>query len=88
MNRKTIFVLLLAIGCNVVAAALSQRVDYWQSETGRIAAHIASGQGFSSPFHEPTGPSAWIPPVYPYLLAAIFRIFGVFSRGSYWIGSR
>jgi len=85
MNRKTIFVLLLAIGCNVVAAALSQRVDYWDSETGRIAAHIASGQGFSSPFHEPTGPSAWIPPVYPYLLAAIFRIFGVFSRGSYWI---
>ncbi len=33
----------------------------------------------------PTGPSAFAPPLYPYLLAGIFRLFGVFTPTSYWI---
>jgi 4-amino-4-deoxy-L-arabinose transferase-like glycosyltransferase len=51
-------------------------------ETGRIARSIALGQGFSSPLHGPSGPTAWVPPVYPYLLAAIFKSFGVYSHDS------
>src|SRR3569833_527555 len=51
-------------------------------ETGSIAGAIARGEGFSSPFGEPTGPTAWIGPIYPYLLAAIFRVFGLFSTTS------
>jgi 4-amino-4-deoxy-L-arabinose transferase-like glycosyltransferase len=51
-------------------------------ETGSIAASIASGKGFSSPFGLESGPTAWIAPVYPYLCALIFRIFGVFSQTS------
>lgn len=54
-------------------------------ETSRIAASIASGQGFSSPFQQPTGPSALVPPLYTYLLAGIFRVFGVFTVASYWV---
>ena len=54
-------------------------------ETCRIAASIATGQGFSSPFQEPTGPSALVPPVYTFLLAAIFRVFGVFTVASSWV---
>jgi 4-amino-4-deoxy-L-arabinose transferase-like glycosyltransferase len=56
--------------------------DNWKFgfETGRIARSIASGQGFSSPLQEPSGPTAWLPPVYPYLLAGIFKFFGVYSR--------
>src|SRR6185437_15806773 len=38
-------------------------------EMGRIAAAIASGHGFSNPFQTPTGPTAWEPPLYPYLTA-------------------
>jgi 4-amino-4-deoxy-L-arabinose transferase-like glycosyltransferase len=51
-------------------------------EMGRIGAAIASGHGFSNPFVEPTGPTAWEPPLYPYLIAGVFRIFGIYSRGS------
>lgn len=51
----------------------------FQQETGNIAYSLATGRGFSSPMGQetgPTGPTAWLPPVYPLLLAGIFRIFG------------
>jgi hypothetical protein len=51
-------------------------------EMGRIGAALASGQGFSNPFGPPTGPTAWEPPLYPYLIAAVFREFGIYSRAS------
>jgi hypothetical protein len=51
-------------------------------EMGRIAAAIASGHGFSNPFQTPTGPTAWEPPLYPYLTAGIFRLFGIYSNAS------
>jgi len=77
----------------IVLAALSIRLAllyYFQSymiesdwafgyETGRIAEAIATGKGFSSPFPEPTGPTAWLMPAYPYFLALIFKIFGVYT---------
>ncbi len=47
-----------------------------------IADHIVRGQGFSSPFHQDTGPTAWIAPVYPYLVALVFRLFGSYSAAS------
>jgi 4-amino-4-deoxy-L-arabinose transferase-like glycosyltransferase len=58
--------------------------DTWKFgfETGRIASSIALGQGFSSPLQGPSGPSAWLPPLYPYLLAGIFSIFGIYSSAS------
>ncbi len=51
-------------------------------EMGRIGAAIASGQGFSNPFGPQTGPTAWEPPLYPYLVAGVFRVFGIYSRPS------
>lgn len=51
-------------------------------EIGRVARSIAEGQGFGSPFHGWTGPTAWYPPVYPYLLAGVFKLFGVYSVAS------
>lgn len=53
-------------------------------ETGRIAASIASGHGFSSPFHlhPSSGPTALLAPVYPFLLAGVFKLFGVYSTAS------
>ena len=46
-------------------------------ETGRIGLHIAQGLGYSSPLKFPSGPTAWITPAYPYLLAGVFKIFGI-----------
>src|SRR5262247_697879 len=51
-------------------------------ETGRIARSVALGEGFSSPLHAPTGPTAWMTPVYVYLVAAVFKVFGVYTLKS------
>ena len=51
-------------------------------EMGRIGAALASGRGFSDPFGPPTGPTAWEPPLYPYLIAGVFQSFGVYSKAS------
>src|SRR3954464_2655258 len=51
-------------------------------ETGSIAAAIARGEGFSSPFGVATGPTTWIAPIYPYICAAVFKVFGTFSTAS------
>jgi len=51
-------------------------------EMGRIGAAIATGHGFSNPFGASTGPTAWEPPLYPYLIAGVFKIFGVYSAAS------
>jgi 4-amino-4-deoxy-L-arabinose transferase-like glycosyltransferase len=58
--------------------------DYWTFgwETGRVARSIATGHGFSSPYSEPTGPTALIPPVYTYLVAVVFKLFGVYTAAS------
>jgi len=67
--------------------------DYisFDNETTAIAESIVKGDGFSSPFmlkgygHPQAGPSAWVTPIYPYLCAAVFEIFGVRSSTSYLI---
>jgi Dolichyl-phosphate-mannose-protein mannosyltransferase len=51
-------------------------------EMGRIGAAIASGHGFSNPFGPATGPTAWEPPLYPYLVAGVFKVFGIYSQAS------
>jgi 4-amino-4-deoxy-L-arabinose transferase-like glycosyltransferase len=51
-------------------------------EVCSIAAHIVRGQGFSSPFHQDTGPTAWVAPIYPYFVALVFRLFGIYSVAS------
>jgi hypothetical protein len=48
-------------------------------EPGGIARSLVVGEGFSSPFREPSGPTAWMMPVHPLLVALIFKFFGVYS---------
>lgn len=51
-------------------------------EMGRVARSLATGQGFSSPFDIPTGPTALVPPLFPALLAGIFKLFGIYTRAA------
>ncbi len=51
-------------------------------EMGRIARSIVQGKGFSSPTDLDTGPSAWAAPVYPYILAFAFKIFGLYTTSA------
>jgi hypothetical protein len=82
-----IFVFALAA---YLTLALIQPPLEWSrvSENSYVAASVATGHGFSSPYLGPpylvnTGPSALVPPLQPFLLAGIFRIFGVLSLASY-----
>jgi dolichyl-phosphate-mannose-protein mannosyltransferase len=55
----------------------------FQTETGHIAYSVAAGKGFSSPYERDSGPTAILPPVDPLLVAALFKIFGIYSIGAY-----
>ena len=48
-------------------------------EMGLLANLLIHGLGYSLPFGVPTGPTAFIAPGYPTLVAAIFLLFGVYS---------
>ena len=48
-------------------------------ETGRVAASVAAGHGYSSPFSGDTGPTAWMVPGFTLLLAGVFKLFGIYS---------
>jgi hypothetical protein len=78
-------ILLIALGARVAYAWNQEhklRADLvglvpFLNETGNIAFSLAKGHGFSSPYWQETGPTAWLTPVYPALVAAIFKIFGI-----------
>lgn len=55
----------------------------FQQETGNIAYSLAQGQGFGGVFRINTGPTAWLAPIYPLMIAGIFKIFGVFTTRAF-----
>ncbi len=66
----------------LLSHAPNHTIDYndfgWESwEMGWTARSLFLGQGFSSPFLPLSGPTALVPPLYPYLLAAGFHFFGL-----------
>jgi 4-amino-4-deoxy-L-arabinose transferase-like glycosyltransferase len=74
----------LAVMGFVYTSQLDPAQDHWAfgCEMGRVARSIASGQGFSSPYTIPTGPTALLPPAYPFLLACVFKLFGIYTTSS------
>src|SRR5271154_6100442 len=92
LSHSILFIVLVALLLRLAVIGIGHtyritpRRDLFQFgwEMGRIARSLATGQGFSSPTDLPTGPSAWAPPVYPYILAGVFKLFGVYSNLSAW----
>ncbi len=86
-----IFLIALLLRLAVITIGHTYRItprgDHFQFgwEMGRIARSLALGQGFGSPTDLPSGPSAWAPPVYPYILAGVFKAFGIYSYASAWV---
>jgi 4-amino-4-deoxy-L-arabinose transferase-like glycosyltransferase len=93
LHHSILFIVLIALLLRLAVITvghtyrITPRRDHFQFgwEMGRLARSIATGQGFSSPTDLPTGPSAWAPPLYPYILAQIFKLFGVYSALSAWM---
>ena len=63
----------------------------FQNECTAIAASVANGYGYKSPFlgvlsgDPKTGPTSWVAPVDGYFVAGVFWLFGVFSRASFMV---
>jgi len=91
--RSPWFIVLVALALRVAVITVGHtyritlRRDHFQFgwEMGRLARSIAQGHGFSSPTDLDSGPSAWTAPVYPYILAGVFKICGVYSHASAWV---
>jgi 4-amino-4-deoxy-L-arabinose transferase-like glycosyltransferase len=48
-------------------------------EAGRIARALVTGRGYADPFIGLSGPTAWLGPVYPLIVAAAFKLLGTYS---------
>jgi 4-amino-4-deoxy-L-arabinose transferase-like glycosyltransferase len=87
-NRLHPYILMVLVALAVRLAVIPFTYREWMDPFvlehwafGLIARSIASGHGFGSPFAD-TGRSALLPPVYSYLLAGIFKIFGIETKTS------
>jgi 4-amino-4-deoxy-L-arabinose transferase-like glycosyltransferase len=69
--------MLLRIAGMVLMHSYRVKLDF--DEGAHIAAAIASGQGFSNPFGPPTGPTAWLGPLFPFILSRFFIAFGIYT---------
>lgn len=50
--------------------------DHLGAEYDEIARAIRGGRGFADPFCEPSGPTAWMAPVLPYIQAGLYWVTG------------
>ncbi len=76
----------LVYEAHVIPANVLAYVPFEQ-EVGSVAKSLAEGHGFCCLFRQPTGPTAWLAPVYPLLLAVIFKVFGVFTLASFYVAA-
>jgi len=72
----------LAVMVFLLPEQLNPERNHWHMgyEAGKIAYSIVQGRGFCSPLFEETGPTAWMTPVYPYLVAGVFKVFGTYTK--------
>jgi hypothetical protein len=68
---------------HLIPAAVLSTVPF-ENEVGNVASALAQGHGFCCLFREPTGPTAWLAPVYPLLVTGIFKLFGIFTLRSFY----
>jgi hypothetical protein len=86
-GRQTYFLPILAGALLLRLAAmfsmLQRNPQIWfykqTTELGRLGESLRMGRGLSSPFGGDTGPSAFLAPGYPALVALVFRFFGSYS---------
>jgi hypothetical protein len=67
----------------LIPAAVLAAVPF-QNEVGNVASALAQGHGFCCLFRQSTGPTAWLSPVYPLIVAVIFKVFGIFTLKSFY----
>lgn len=78
------FVIRIVVVASNFLSIAAPSLDHGQfgAEMGWVARSLAFGHGFSSPFFPLTGPTALVPPLFPYLLADVFLTFGLYTAKS------
>jgi 4-amino-4-deoxy-L-arabinose transferase-like glycosyltransferase len=83
---KTILTLAIVCRLAIVLDVLLRYPHGWlfrsQGELGFLAESLRMGHGLSSPFGGTTGPTAFLAPGYPAVIALIFFLFGSFTQAS------
>jgi hypothetical protein len=90
ISRKLFWIVAVALLVRIVImlffyhVSWDARFGHWYLgyEEGRVARSIAEGHGFGNPLWGPSGPTAWYAPVFPYIFAGVFKVFGVFTLAS------
>jgi 4-amino-4-deoxy-L-arabinose transferase-like glycosyltransferase len=85
--HSPVWMVLVGLAARVLYIVLAHSYRFgeghWStSEMASLAFSLATGRGFSSPFGGDSGPSAWTPPLYPWVLSLAFRTFGVYSHAA------
>ena len=92
LNFKKVFLSSFTIALAALSLRLIYLLHFFQAQPPIVGDHyfplyevvcvaksVADGHGFGSPLHTPSGPTAMVTPVYTYILAIIFKIFGGYS---------
>lgn len=89
-RRTLVRAVLVALVLRLVVVAflypdqLKPANDHWSFgyEGGRIARSIVMGRGFSDPLFPGTGATGMMPPIHPYMVAGVFKLFGIYTKAS------
>src|ERR1700722_13393770 len=85
-STRMVLAIALLLRVGVVFLVLFRYPPGWLytrgNEMGFLAQSLLAGHGLGSPFGVPTGPTAFIAPAYPLLVAGIFKVFGIESVAS------
>jgi len=71
--------LVLGLGLKTYLPILPANPNAFGWEYGFIAQNLVEGRGFSGPFGPSAEPTAWMPPLFPLIVAAVFKAFRVFT---------
>ena len=71
----------IAIGHTYRIRVIGDHFDFG-FEAGRIARSLVQGHGYANPFNGWSGPTTWLPPLYPLLLALAFKLFGIYTNSA------
>jgi hypothetical protein len=79
------FITRLASATYILSRYTTPQLLFTGNEPSHIAAALVSGLGFSSPYAgAPAAPTAQQPPLYPSILASVFKVFGIYTSESAW----
>ena len=80
-----IFALALTVKLSILAYFLHVRpglTNWGINEAGMIARSLVLNHSYGGAFHDAPGPTAWLAPAYPSVVAAVFTIFGIQSHAA------